>query len=91
MRRAKFVFGLKFCLFAWPFIAIPQVRTLARSLPYPKLDESIYGDELFDPLADAVTVKGYVPLLVRGEKARLGLDQVRKKQSNGHAAYDCVW
>ena len=45
---------------------------IARSLPYPKLGDS--AAEL-QPLASAVSVAGHTGLLVRGEKARLGLDQ----------------
>ncbi|EGD79245.1 hypothetical protein PTSG_09967 [Salpingoeca rosetta] len=52
-----------------------EVLALARSLPYPKLDESKFADSLFDPLRDAFTVKGLTAISVRGEKARLALDQ----------------
>eukprot|EP00043_Microstomoeca_roanoka_P020419 m.248122 g.248122 ORF g.248122 m.248122 type:complete len:1120 (-) comp17161_c7_seq1:125-3484(-) len=52
-----------------------EVLEISRSLPYPKLDEEIYSDANFDPLRGAATINGMTGLLIRGEKARLGLDQ----------------
>eukprot|EP00730_Choanoeca_flexa_P019121 TRINITY_DN9332_c0_g1_i1.p1 TRINITY_DN9332_c0_g1~~TRINITY_DN9332_c0_g1_i1.p1 ORF type:complete len:1095 (+),score=303.67 TRINITY_DN9332_c0_g1_i1:124-3408(+) len=52
-----------------------RVKALARSLPYPKLDDADYNDALFDPLRDTARVADRVAMTVRGEKAQLGLDQ----------------
>eukprot|EP00045_Choanoeca_perplexa_P017355 m.249738 g.249738 ORF g.249738 m.249738 type:complete len:1092 (-) comp17514_c0_seq1:2974-6249(-) len=52
-----------------------EVQALARSLPYPKLDDAEYNDSAFDPLRNTARVANRVAMVVRGEKARLGLDQ----------------
>jgi hypothetical protein len=52
------------------------VKALSRALPYPKLDSQKFSEAAFDPVASAARGRGFVALTLRGEKAKLALDQI---------------
>ena len=87
MRNISLILGPGFPPF--PLSTLPatsfQVQALARSLPYPKLDDAEYNDSTFDPLRNTARVANRVAIMVRGEKARLGLDQAVSSDVGGLA------